>query len=659
MEELSYLNGPCQILPATEETTTDRAGCVKLRIPKSGTAIETVKPISIPGLINNTVANFADNVAYVYKDDNGKQVKVTYKQYLHQIRTCAKGFLQLGLEQHNAVCILGFNSPEWIISNMAAIFAGGIATGIYTTNSPEACYHCANVSRANIIVVEDEKQCAKIREIRHRLPHLKAVVQYSGEPSDTDVLSWKKLMEIGGEQNDEKLEAALKKIAINQCCTLVFTSGTVGNPKAVMLSHDNLTFDGRSVYERIDLTPGQEVMVSYLPFSHVAAQIVDMYLVTTAGAALYFADKDALKGSLVKTLQEARPTKFIGVPRVWEKMQEKLLSIGAQSGYLKKSIANWAKGHALDYHLRKIKGHTSCGFGYNIASSLILKKIKQALGLDRCDLFVSAAAPISPDVKKYFYSLDIPIMDAFGMSETSGAHCLCIPKAYDLDTIGMPIPGVKNKVANPEDGHGELCIYGRHVFMGYLDDPEKTRESLDSEGWLHTGDLVRQDERGFVFITGRLKELLITAGGENVPPVPIEQMIQTELPEVSYAVLIGDKRKFLSLLITLKSEVDPVNNEPLDTLTASVQDWLSKLGCPAKTTKEVLEAGPDPKLLNAIQQGIDKVNAKATSNAQRIQKFKILPLDFSIPTGELGPTLKLKRRTILEKYKDLIDSMYT
>ncbi|KAL3290030.1 hypothetical protein HHI36_023402 [Cryptolaemus montrouzieri] len=658
MEDISFLNGPCQVLPATQQTTTDKAGCVKLNIPEYGTSMETNKPLSVPGLIMITTENFPDTAAYVYKDENGKSIEVTYTEYLNNIRTCAKAFLHLGLKQHHGVCILGFNSPEWIISNMAAIFAGGIASGIYTTNSPEACYHCASVSKANIIVVEDEKQLAKIQEIRHRLPELKAIIQYTGEPKDADVLSWKQLMEIGKEQYDDALESSLKKIAVNQCCTLVFTSGTVGNPKAVMLSHDNLTFDGRAIYERIDIDPGNEVVVSYLPFSHVAAQVVDMYLVMTAGGTLFFADKDALKGSLVKTLQEARPTKFLAVPRVWEKIQEKMISIGAQSGILKKTIANWAKDHALRHHLKKIKGDTSTSWGYTIASTLILRKIKQALGLDRCNLFASAAAPLSGDVKKYFLSLDIQIVEAFGMSESSGAHTLCTPNDYNLETIGLGVPGVKTMIANPEDGQGEICLYGRHIFMGYLDEPEKTLETLDSDGWLHTGDLGKQDERGFVYITGRLKELLITAGGENIPPVPIEQMVQSELPHLSYAVLIGDKRKFLSLLITLKSEVDLDTTEPLDTLVPSVQDWLKSLKCPAKTIKEVLQAGPDPNLLNAIQEAIDKVNKKATSNAQKIQKFKILPSDFSVPTGELGPTMKVRRRIVLEKYNDLIESIY-
>lgn len=225
------------------------------------------------------------------------------------------------------------------------------------------------------------------------------------------------------------------------------------------------------------------------------------------------------------------------------------------------------------------------------------------------------------------------------MSEAGGAHTLCIEGATNLETIGMALPGTKSNLYNAEDGQGELCMYGRHIFMGYLNDPEKTTEALDSDGWLHTGDLGRIDEKGFLYITGRLKELIITAGGENIPPIPIEQSVKTELPHISNAFLVGDGRKFLSVLLTFKTETDQESGVPLDKLTSSVQEWLKGLGCPAATVTEILKAGPDSRLLNALKDGIDRVNQQATSNAQRIQKLAVLPTDFSVATGELGITL--------------------
>ncbi|KAJ8913170.1 hypothetical protein NQ315_009007 [Exocentrus adspersus] len=652
-----YKNGPDQIVLADDTVTTRADGYVKLRIPEHGKAIETTTPISIPSLLKRSAIEFADYTALAAKI-NGKWEKITYQQYLEQVRTCAKAFLSLGLERRHSVCILGFNSPEWFIADLGAIFAGGIAVGIYTTNSAEACLYCAESSEANIIVVEDEKQLDKIISIRPRLKHLKAIVQYTGEPNNSDVISWKRLMEIGSKEPDDLLEESLKRIAVNECCTLVYTSGTVGKPKAVMLSHDNLTWDALAITERVTIERGNEVLISYLPLSHVAAQILDIYVAISVGASVYFADKDAFKGTLVHTLQEVRPTKFLAVPRVWEKIYEKMMQTASQNGYLKKCIASWAKSHALQYHLDRIKGIKSKSWGYSLATTIIFSKVREALGLSRCNLHASAAAPLAPELKKYFLSVDIPIMDVYGMSEASGGHTICIDGATNLETIGMSIPGTKSKLFTTEHDQKELCMYGRHVFMGYLNSPDNTAEAIDSEGWLHTGDLGNIDDHGFVYITGRLKELLITAGGENISPVAIEQLVKTELPHISNAFLVGDRRKFLSILLTFKTEVDPETGTPLNKLESSVQNWLKQLGCPATTVTEVLQAGPDSKLLDALKEGIDRVNQQATSNAQRIQKLAVLPSDFSVATGELGPTLKVKRRVVEQKYAEIIENLY-
>jgi long-chain-fatty-acid--CoA ligase ACSBG len=256
-------------------------------------------------------------------------------------------------------------------------------------------------------------------------------------------------------------------------------------------------------------------------------------------------------------------------------------------------------------------------------------------------------------------SIDMPIMECMGMSEASGGHTLATDTAMNLDSVGMTIPGLRTDVKNIDaDGQGELCMYGRHVFMGYLNELEKTKEAIDDDGWLHTGDLGRVDEKGFVYITGRLKELIITAGGENVAPVPIEQAVKQELSNISNVFLVGDRRKFLSVLLTLKTEVQPEDGTPYDTLLPPVQEWLKSLGCAATTVTEVLKAGPDPRLMSDLQAAIERVNQKATSRAQKIQKITILPADFSVATGELGPTMKVKRRVVESKYSELIERMY-
>lgn len=645
--------GPDQVLPASEKYTSEANGRVTLRIEAG--ADNT--PISVPGLLTRSAELYGDLPALNYKSAN-KWVKVTYKEYEQNVRTVAKAFIKLGLERFHGVCIIGFNSPEWFYSDLGAIYAGGFAAGMYTTNLVDACFHCLETSKANIAVVEDSKQLEKILSVKSRLPHLKAIIQYEGKPTEEGVLSWEDVMRIGSAESDDKLNAVLKTMGVNECCTLVFTSGTEGASKAVMVSHDNLTYNAYVITKFLSLVDGKEVLVSYLPLSHVAAQITDIYSAITLGAQVYFGEKDALKGSLVNTLQAARPTVFLGVPRVWEKINEKLVSIGRKSGSLKKYIADWAKEVGLNHYEDAMKGVDRETYSYKFFRWLIFSRIKSAIGFDRCKYFISAAAPISVELKKYFMSLDIPLCEAFGMSECGGAHTLSNPTDENVAGVGKTLEGVRSKIDKPDkDGNGELCVYGRHVFMGYLNMPEKTESTLDADGWLHSGDIAQIDDKGYVTITGRIKELLITAGGENIPPVLIENNVKAALPVISNAFLIGDKRKFLSILLSLKCEVNAETAEPLDTLTPEVISWLSSLNCKFTKVSEVVANKPK-EVFDAIQKGIDAANKKAISNAQKIQKFTLLPIDFSLPTGELGPTLKIKRPVVNDKYKDLIEEFY-
>lgn len=288
---------------------------------------------------------------------------------------------------------------------------------------------------------------------------------------------------------------------------------------------------------------------------------------------------------------------------------------------------------------------------------------------------------MSPETKKYFLSLDMKILDAFGMSESGGCHTLCLPDSHLLNSIGKTLPGCESKIINQdENGHGELCIRGRHVFMGYIFNKEKTEESLDDDCWLHTGDLGFIDDKGYVMLTGRSKELIITAGGENIPPVHIENIIKKELDGISNAFLVGEQRKYLTVLVSIKvsldiiefisnhiakvkvsklqTEVERESGAPMDELTHESIMWMKSLGVEYKTLSEILKAGPCPKVLKSIEDGIKRANKQSISNAQKVQKFAILPHDFSIATGELGPTLKVKRNVVNKMYADLIETLY-
>uniref|UniRef100_A0A8C2YVK1 long-chain-fatty-acid--CoA ligase n=1 Tax=Cyclopterus lumpus TaxID=8103 RepID=A0A8C2YVK1_CYCLU len=630
-------NGPAPLAPADELWSTSRHKAVKLRMEGSGPASET--PMTAHQLFLHTVETYGDHPALASKKE-GQWVTLTWRQYYEQCRAAAKSFLKLGLERYHGVGILGFNSPEWFISDIGCIFAGGLATGIYTTNSAEACQYVAANSEANILVVENQKQLDKILQVRSELQQ-KAPFLYT-------------FMKLGEEVPDEQLNAVIDSLRANECCTLIFTSGTTGNPKACMLSHDNVIHTAASM---VNLKYAEEVMVSYLPLSHAAAQLVDMWLGISCAMTTYFAEPDALKGSLVNTLKEVRPTCFVGVPRVWEKMQEKMKAVGAKASPMRSTVAGWAKSIGLRYNYSVMNRENQVPWGFMLANNLVFKKVRESLGLDRCKLCFTGAAPITKDTLEYFMSLNIPLLELYGMSESSCPHTISTDTHYHLTSCGKKMPGSKTKLENPdEDGSGEICMWGRHVFMGYLDMPDLTAEALDQDGWLHSGDLGRHDQNDFLYITGRIKELIITAGGENIPPVPIEDSVKAEVPIISNAMLIGDKLKFLSMLLTLKCVVDD-NGEPTDELSPEALIFCQHHNVTATKVSEIV-ANKEPAIYNAIQEGMERANARATSNAQKIQKWTILERDFSVNGGELGPTMKLRRPIVVKMYQEKINELY-
>uniref|UniRef100_UPI00398E6EAA LOW QUALITY PROTEIN: long-chain-fatty-acid--CoA ligase ACSBG2-like n=1 Tax=Pristiophorus japonicus TaxID=55135 RepID=UPI00398E6EAA len=618
-------------------------------------------PITISQMFEQSVSRFNKRVALAYKE--GKRwKKVTYQQYYDECRRAAKSFLQLGLQRFHGVGILGFNSPEWFIAHVGAILAGGLAVGIYATNSQEACKYVAHSCEANFLVVENNKQLQKILEIRSQLPQLKAIVQYKDElkDQDTDIYSWKQFMELGNNITDADLDAIVNSQTANQCCLLIYTSGTTGNPKGVMLSHDNLTWSANTIGHMAGIrSVVEEKIVSYLPLSHIAAQMMDIWLPMKFGAVTYFAKPDALKGSLVDTLREVHPTAFLGVPRVWEKMEEKMKEAGASLSVMKRKITIWAKAKGLQTSYNIMNGDTTVPWGYSLANKLVYKKVRGALGLDRCTKCLTGAAPISKETLEFFLSLRIPLYELYGMSESSGPHTISYPGMFRITSCGKELLGCKSKIDQPnQEGIGEICFWGRHVFMGYMNMKEQTKEALDAEGWLHSGDLGKHDTDGFLYITGRIKELIITAGAENIAPVPIEDAVKNVLPIISNAMLVGDKKKYLCMLLTLKCIIDDETGLPLDELAPAVLTFCSQHGCPGVASVSQITSIKDPKFYNAIQAGINAVNKNAKSNAQIIQKWIILEKDFTIVGGELGPTMKLKRGTVMKMYANEIEDLY-
>ncbi|XP_054661526.1 long-chain-fatty-acid--CoA ligase ACSBG2 isoform X1 [Grus americana] len=645
---------------ASSVWTTRRDGEVRLRMDEQGIGSEA--PKTVHELFQEAVRKYGDYYALASKK-RGQWIKLTYKMYYDECWKAAKSFLKLGLERFHGVCILGFNSAEWFIADIGAILAGGFAVGIYTTNSPEACHYVAENCSANVLVVENHKQLQKILEIQHKLPHLKAIILYGEELKEKrpNLYSWSEFMDLGRDVPDTQLREIIESQKPNQCCTLIYTSGTTGQPKGVMLSHDNLTWTasaaGRFIM-LVDAKVKQELVVSYLPLSHIAAQMSDIWSAMTFGVQVFFAQPDALKGTLVDTLREVRPTAFLGVPRVWEKMEEKMKSIGAKSSAFRRKVASWAKGVGLQTNLKRMNGYSEVPVNFCLAKHLVYKKVRKAIGLDRCTKCYTGAAPITRETLEFFLSLNIPVFELYGMSESSGPHTISLPHAFKLTSCGKEVTGCRTLIHKPDgDGTGEICFSGRHIFMGYLNMEEKTKEAIDEDGWLHSGDLGKHDKDGFLYITGRIKELIITAGGENVPPVPIEDAVKEAVPIISNAMLVGDKAKFLAMLLTLKCNVDVETGEPGDDLTAEAIEYCQKLGSKATKVSEIISS-KDKAVYAAIQKGISAVNERAVSNAQKVQKWVLLEKDFSLFGGELGPTMKLKRSVVAQKYKDQIAQFY-
>ncbi|XP_076863603.1 long-chain-fatty-acid--CoA ligase ACSBG1 isoform X2 [Brachyhypopomus gauderio] len=619
------------------------------------------EPITVHQMFMTSVQKYG-NLSALATKRNDKWEMITFSEYYYLCRMAAKSFLKLGLERFHSVAILGFNSAEWFFSAVGAVFAGGLMTGIYATNSPEACYYVARDSRANVIVVENQNQLDKILQIKENLPHLKAIVQYSGQLQIKmpNLYSWEEFMGLGVDISDKTLDEVISSQKPNQCCVLIYTSGTTDTPKGAMLNHDNITWTAHHASRAGDMQPAevkQESIVSYLPLSHIAAQIYDLWTGIQWGELVYFAQPDALKGSLIRTLREANPSSHMGVPRVWEKIMEKIKEEISHCTYIKKKLVTWAMSIILEENQRSPK-HEEKSFLFTLADALVMEKLCAEMGFSCCQKFFSGAAPIGSDTVMFFLGLNIWLYEAYGMTESAGPHFMSGPKAYKLPSCGRVVPGCRCKLANIDaDGVGEVCFWGRNVFMGYLNMEEKTMESLDEDGWLRSGDFAKMDEEGFLYITGRLKELIITAGGENIPPLPIEEAVKKVVPIISNAMLIGDRRKFLCMLLTLKCVINLDTMEPTDDLSLEAVEYCQQLGSQATNVSDITD-GRDKVVNQAIQAGIARVNAKATSNAQHIQKWTILKKDFSVSGGELGPTMKLRRPIVLNMYHSEIEAFY-
>jgi len=638
---------------------------------------------------------------------------VNWQQYYDQSLQTGRCLMALGIEQFDTVAIIGFNSPEWFLSNMGAIACGGKAAGIYATNGPEACQYIAEHSQAKVVLCDSVKHLAKFVEVLNgsasSLPALQHIVMWSDEvPEDlqagvrgVNIISWADFQKKGDQIAMDQLQARIDAQMPGHPCTLIYTSGTTGNPKAVMITHDNCTWTATAMLEYVNQTGTpfgheEERVVSYLPLSHIAAQMLDLHMpICTAASAdlegytmVTFARPDAMRGTLKHTLQKTEPTQFFGVPRVWEKFQEAIVGVGKAGSPMIKRISAWAKAKGLEGYQNSQNGSDKKPWGHAIASKLVHSKVKAALGLSKCKAAYTGAAPIAPVTLDFFGSLGIHVLELYGMSECSGPQTVSAPCFHKRGSCGHAIPGCEMAILTiSEDGkaptrmpvgeEGEICFRGRHVMLGYMQgmkrdedsdvlssDAEmiqgKTAESIDEFGWLHSGDKGKVDEDGMLFITGRYKELLITAGGENIAPVPVENAIKEALGGlIEEVVMVADKRKFCSCIFTLKAKPG-MNNDGQSTFT-DVLDGAAATLDPEATTVTAATGdwykGTD-KWRAALQAGIDVYNKNPVSQAAKINSFRICSEGFSVGNGMLTDTMKLKKAKVFVAQGPLIELMY-
>jgi long-chain acyl-CoA synthetase len=583
---------------------------------------------TIADLLPRAAALYGDAPAVRYKDGDA-WVDRSFAEVAETVRALALGLIDLGVERGDKVSILANTRPEWTYFDFAALSVGAVVVPIYQTNSPEECQYVLENSDAKVVVVEDDEQLGKIREVRGRLPLLEHVVRMSGEGGEA--ISMEELAARGAGRDAAEWKARWSAVTPQDVCTFIYTSGTTGPPKGCVISHGNYRAMLDMVNETSVVEP-EDVSYLYLPLAHSFALLVQLGSFDL-GATIAYWERDPLK--IMPNLAEVKPTYFPSVPRIFEKIYSTATSAMEKEGGLKKAIFDWSirvggkareaerDGRAPGLLLRK---------QYEFADRKVLSKIRGLFG-GRLRLAVSGAAPINPEILRFFDAAGVLVLEGWGMTETSTAATISSPEDFKIGTIGKPFPGCEVRIA----ADGEILVKGPNVFQGYYKNEEATRETI-VDGWLHTGDIGEIDSDGFIKITGRKKDIIITAGGKNITPANLEAEIKQH-PLVSQCVVVGDRRPYLVALVTLDPE--------------EAAAYASEHGLPGDP--EALAA--DPGVKAAIDAHLAKVNERF-ARVEQVKKIAILPHDLTQESGELTPTLKVKRAIVAEKHAGEIERLY-
>jgi len=600
---------------------------------------------TIPRLFWNAAGKRGDRIIFRQKS-YGLWQTLTWRQLAAVVREVGMGLVELGFQPGEAVSILGNTRQEWLFSDLGALCAGGVSSGIYPTDSAAQVHYLTEDSRSVYLFVEDEEQLDKALDARRHLPQLRKIVVWSMEGlrglDDPQVISLDRLREIGRERLDRlgaataeaEWQARIDSRQPRDLAILIYTSGTTGRPKGAMLSHHNVIYSIRGFNLIIAQNEDDEHMC-FLPLCHVAERMAGAYFSLYTGAVLNFVENPE---TIPENVREIQPTVFLAVPRIWEKFYSGVTIALSEATGLEKLAYHWAIGIGLHmvalYEAGKPIG-TGLKALHGLARFLVLNNVRKLIGIHRCRFLVTGAAPISPDLVRWYMALGVPMLEVWGMTE-SGGGATCTPGSR----IKPGMIGTANAYCEVEvSPEGELLIRGDNVFMGYLNQPEKTAEAINADGWLHTGDVGYRDADGFFRISDRLKDIIITAGGKNITPSEIENQIKFS-PYVTDAVVIGDKRPYLVCLIMIDQE--------------NVEKFAQDHDIPFSNYASLCRA---PEIQRLIEGELERVNSQF-ARVEQVKKFRLIEQKLGAEDEELTLPMKLKRKFVNQKYAELIESMY-
>jgi long-chain acyl-CoA synthetase len=583
-----------------------------------------------------------DRPALSWKEVEGWR-SMNWRDYRERVAEVAMGLRSLGIGKGDFVAIMARNRPEHLLADLGILHTGATAVSIYNTLAPEQIAYIAGHCGAKVAVVEGREFMERWEKVKADLPAIEHVILVEDAPEFSEydwTLAWSGLMAKGrdalsAEGGREQFESSWRSVDPSDLATLVYTSGTTGPPKGVMITHRNVVWTCESLHRTGIYDVGLRA-ISYLPLAHIAERMATHYLGMYKAAHVHFCP-DVLK--IFEYVPEVRPHAFLGVPRVWEKLQAGVVAaLAAEPDQRKRKIAQAAVETGRQAARLESQGKPvglAAKAKRALFEKLVYSKIRHKLGLDQCTLAVTAAAPIARDTLEFFDGIGLPLYEVYGMTEDSGPATINTKGHRKLGTVGIALPGVDLRLLDD----GELLIAGGVVTAGYYKEPEKTAETFDPDGWLHSGDVATIDAEGYVRIIDRKKELIITAGGKNISPANLEALLKTH-PLVGQACVVGDAKPYPAALIVLDGEVAPA--------------WAKANGVPFDS---IGQFASEARVVAEIQKAVDDAN-EHVSQVERVKRFSILPTEWTVDSEELTPTLKLKRRVIKEKYAEEIDSLY-